>query len=203
MKIQKLEQLRELIKEGWELKYNEYDWGYEPKDPYAQWILESNKYKLKSPSGEIIPVEYCEGDLDEHSFKEGDKVRCKPGFKNDDNDTDGGGFGYKEGCIVTIQSLRGGHNKKGVIADFDNEFGIWTWALELVTEETFNNKEKEDEVHGQNQQQRGSRPKGNRAIREKIKVTSGRRPTGSRVSNRRRREQPRQTPISGRQLRFD
>ena len=137
------------------------------------------------------------------TFKAGDKVRCKPGFKNDDNETNGGGSGYKEGRIVTIESLRGGAGKKGVIADSETGRGIWTWALELVTEEKFNNKEKEDEVHRQNQQQRGSGPKGNRAIREKIKVTSGRRPTGSRVSNRRRREQPRQTPISGRQLQFD
>lgn len=136
-------------------------------------------------------------------FKAGDKVRCKPGFKNDDNDTNGGGGGYKEGRIVTIESLRGCAYKKGVIADLETGSGIWTWALELVTEQKLNNKEKEDEVYRQNQQQRGSGPKGNRAIREKIKVTSGCRPTGSRVSNRRRREQPRQTPISGKQLQFN
>lgn len=134
MKIQKLEQLRELIKEGWALSntlVRQDDWSRHAREGSSQRVLlKQGAYRLKSPSGDIIPVEYCEGTLDEHSFKKGDQVRCKTGYDNvgDHLDPWYGGHGYQEGvtCVITSNDMVPTSNKQG------NGGGIFARALELV-----------------------------------------------------------------------
>ena len=131
MKIQKLEQLRELIKEGWGLgiKYSD-KWNYKAgeNDACTLRILQENRYQLKSPSGEIIPVEYCEGDLDEHTFKEGDKVRCKPGHIKGVYGVNKGGIGYESGLEFVVDY---GLDTDMVWGGIDG-CGVYARALELV-----------------------------------------------------------------------
>lgn len=138
MKIQNLKQLRDLIKDGWKVdckQGRESIWK-------STWIsscdqgrhnnqaLELGKYRLKSPKGEIIPVEYCEGDLDEHTFKVGDRVRCKPGYKNNvkHGELIYGGAGYIECDIVEVEDVD--HDMVTPKGNFG--VGIYTRALELV-----------------------------------------------------------------------
>ena len=133
MKIQKLEQLRELIKEGWELDAKSGQYNCRAvENGRGQSFLEHGKYRLKSPQGDIIPVEYCKGDLDEHTFKVGDKVRCKPGYnKGDGRKVNKGGHGYKEGLVVEIGQIERMTHGILVVTVGDGH-GIWTRALELV-----------------------------------------------------------------------
>jgi len=140
MKIQNLEQLRDLIKNGWRVdckQKKESDWRGTwsarcGKDCDNEHFLEQGKYKLKSPQGEIIPVEYCKGELDEHTFKVGDKVRCKPGYNkgvpNLDHPTKGGG-GYEPGEEFVIRRIDKNGNR---YVAWDVSSGVYTRALELV-----------------------------------------------------------------------
>ena len=132
MKIQKLEQLRELIKEGWKLDQREAEewWGEWTSTGTSATILENNDYRLKSPSGDIIPVEYCKGDLDEHSLNVGDRVRCKPGYINNplsDSDPTRGGGGYFKGREFIIEKMSNRY-----AWGEDNNLGVSVRALKLI-----------------------------------------------------------------------
>jgi len=73
-------------------------------------------------------------------FKVGDKLRCKPGFnKNHNNwrDSTSGGAGYREGKIITVQSIYGA-SEDPIVWPTEGE-GIFQQALELVNQ--FNNSE--------------------------------------------------------------
>lgn len=147
MKIQKLAQLKELIEEGWLLDVNDSrsdlndDWRNRwDANASSNPILRGGRYKLKSPQGDIIPVEYCKGGLDEHTFKVGDRVRCKPGY-----------IGQQSGGLLKVgEAYESG--KEFTIACVNHDMawdrtGIKTRALELVSKAVSKNESKVKTTH--------------------------------------------------------
>ena len=131
MRIQKLEQLRELIREGWGLDATSGNYTCQAGENLTcKTILLQGNYRLKSPSGDIIPVEYCKGDLDEHTFKIGDKVRCKPGYNtNSDNSSPlRGGSGYVSGYEFIVSGI----DRGTIVWEKDKNKGHLARCLELV-----------------------------------------------------------------------
>lgn len=73
-----------------------------------------------------------------NKFKIGDKVICVGGFVNNDNDINGGGYGYKEGRILTLYKIfnynnfGGIHKNEAIVFGYDeygDSCGVWTNAI--------------------------------------------------------------------------
>ena len=129
MKVESLQDLRDLVKDGWLLgSTNSKDWNLRAmQNPTNVQILRNGYYVLKK-DGICYKVSYCRDGLDEHDFKVGDKVQCKPGYTNRDDLVNRGGIGYVANEIHSVIKLSS--DKR--LVQLSNQKYVWARCLKLL-----------------------------------------------------------------------